>query len=274
MTSPPTPSRKLGNTRDEQEAIYRPGIDRAKNDKGPFKDATIKHTIEWLRGTAELPDLKGLPSAAVARSTLHEIANELECLLAERDAARAGLENQAQDYTRRCEQLAAARQTIEKANWLLGKMDKANTMSTQTARFFCNRCGWHGTGPADANGVEHGGCHYAAYRVDDESIQIKAQKDLIALMCELSKEYYSAGWMDGLEFRLWACIVGDQHRIEEVDVVRLKVLHALTGGWFHWVDGMPRKEEPEPYLPLKFLPDADFQKLYDENKAKYVKASP
>jgi hypothetical protein len=62
---------------------------------------------------------------------------------------------------------------------------------------------------------------------------------LVQTMRMLSEEHFMAGWLDGLEFDLWAMVQGGSRStvLEDVsvqDVNRLRVLAAEAGGWWRY----------------------------------------
>jgi hypothetical protein len=77
---------------------------------------------------------------------------------------------------------------------------------------------------------------------------IQAAADIVAAealrewMVRISEEYYSHGWLPGLELGLWQCVIRDPSEdrfklvIEEID--RLYCLHARAGGWWRWTENV------------------------------------
>jgi len=68
-----------------------------------------------------------------------------------------------------------------------------------------------------------------------------AVKLLNRLMRDISEDYYCAGWMGGLEFTLWAMVLGGptEFGMGEVpahDVETLRRLSEDAGGWVAWDD--------------------------------------
>lgn len=69
------------------------------------------------------------------------------------------------------------------------------------------------------------------------------KRELYELMSDISEECYCAGWMDGNEFRLWRAVTDPnddrrygQSEIEKWQLIRLRELSELTGGWWVWED--------------------------------------
>lgn len=68
-------------------------------------------------------------------------------------------------------------------------------------------------------------------------------------MSDISEHCWCAGWMDGLEFRLWELVEGDPDRrygesqVTERDIEDLRAISQELGGWMKWDDG-------EQFVPL------------------------
>lgn len=64
---------------------------------------------------------------------------------------------------------------------------------------------------------------------------------LLRLMCDLSEDCWCAGWLHGLEFTLWKAVTTGKTNfgfgIKESDLIRLKHLHQIAGGWWIWEEG-------------------------------------
>jgi hypothetical protein len=68
-------------------------------------------------------------------------------------------------------------------------------------------------------------------------------------MSEISEETWCAGWMDDLEFTLWAALDGEtaegRPKLTSVQVTDLKALSNACHGWIVF-----RDDTEETYLPL------------------------
>lgn len=65
---------------------------------------------------------------------------------------------------------------------------------------------------------------------------------LLALITGISEEFWCAGWMDGIEYRLWQVKPGTgygQGVISERQSELLRLLSEECDGWWRW-DGGPR----------------------------------
>lgn len=76
------------------------------------------------------------------------------------------------------------------------------------------------------------------------------QKALANAMSEVSEEAYSAGWMAGLEYTLWAVLTTDERRygratLKHETIERLRKLSEQCGGWITFDD-----EREEVFVPL------------------------
>ena len=85
---------------------------------------------------------------------------------------------------------------------------------------------------------------------------------LTELMSEISERCYCAGWLIGLEYELWAILIGESDReeygIDEVngtDLFELRRLSAECGGWIIW-EPDPEKRPPYPW------DDPEFERRY------------
>jgi hypothetical protein len=60
-------------------------------------------------------------------------------------------------------------------------------------------------------------------------------------MCDISEDCWCAGWLRDLEFTLWKAVtIGKTDfgfGIRESDLIRLKHLHEMAGGWWIWEEG-------------------------------------
>lgn len=86
------------------------------------------------------------------------------------------------------------------------------------------------------------------------------KKELSDFMSELFEEYYSAGWLDGLEFQLWEVLEGNAKafaggKLKPEEVTRLRQLRDGLGGWFYL---NPDTYEEDP----GFEPSAAFARRY------------
>jgi hypothetical protein len=63
---------------------------------------------------------------------------------------------------------------------------------------------------------------------------------LLGLMRDISENCWCAHWLNGLEFTLWdAMLTGNDNLgfgIRECELVRLKHLHDMAGGWWIWAN--------------------------------------
>jgi hypothetical protein len=63
---------------------------------------------------------------------------------------------------------------------------------------------------------------------------------LLALMTGISEECWCAGWLQGLEFKLWNIQANSAYgrgTITERQAVLLRLLSQESEGWWHWKDG-------------------------------------
>jgi hypothetical protein len=93
-----------------------------------------------------------------------------------------------------------------------------------------------------------------------------AREELVTLMCDLSEEYWSAGWMQDLEVRLWEIVIGEAANrplIPDASLKKLDQLISLTGGWFSFEDeDKVNKNNNEAYFVLM----AEWLKEYERRK--------
>lgn len=80
-------------------------------------------------------------------------------------------------------------------------------------------------------------------------IRASAERKLRERMGELSEERYFAGWMDGLEYLLWA-----------EDILELQRLAVTAQGWWIW----PDKEHEEEFGGEIFVPLPLWEQMYRE----------
>jgi hypothetical protein len=95
--------------------------------------------------------------------------------------------------------------------------------------------------------------------MDEQSITAGLLKKL---MSAISEDYWCAGWMYDLEYRLWEAVTGKGTGVcslEEIE--QLKYLSEKCGGWIIW-DEQAKSE--------RFIPMQEWLRLYE---AKRLKAS-
>lgn len=73
---------------------------------------------------------------------------------------------------------------------------------------------------------------------------------LMDYMSVLSDDYYSAGWIQGLESMLWRVLQGDREAfaggvLKDEEVEKLRALSAACNGWIDW-----EKDKGEVFVPL------------------------
>jgi len=92
----------------------------------------------------------------------------------------------------------------------------------------------------------------------------QAQIDLCELMMKMSQEYFSAGWIDGLEYYLWGILKGHhvgvkrQWKPEQFD--ELNRLSQETQGWWRIAEDL---EEPQ-YDQSIFMPIRQWEARYEK----------
>lgn len=69
-----------------------------------------------------------------------------------------------------------------------------------------------------------------------------AKDTLLRMMADFSEDNWCASWLNDLEFTLWESMMTGSRtfgwgRIEERDLVRMRSLHELAGGWWVWAEG-------------------------------------
>ena len=73
----------------------------------------------------------------------------------------------------------------------------------------------------------------------------EARIELLSLMAELSERIWCAGWLTGLERKLWSLVRDDEHAADldqtgyEDKIARLGQLSYRAGGWWVWDDDLP-----------------------------------
>jgi len=78
-----------------------------------------------------------------------------------------------------------------------------------------------------------------------------AAAQLCILMSEISEEHYCAGWMSGLEYTLWAMLLGGDRGFGVGDVTddpitQLRALSEASGGWWRYDD-----DADEVFVPIE-----------------------
>ena len=73
-----------------------------------------------------------------------------------------------------------------------------------------------------------------------------AKETLLRMMRDISEDCWCAGWLTDLEFTLWNAVTTGKMGsgwgvVEERDLLRMKYLHELTGGWWIWASGEQRE---------------------------------
>lgn len=81
------------------------------------------------------------------------------------------------------------------------------------------------------------------------------------LMSEISEDHYCAGWLIGLEFRLWRIVLGGPPKFgfDDVSPERIADLERLSkkcGGWIVWSEGCGEV----------FVPMDEWQRMYAAEK--------
>ena len=87
-----------------------------------------------------------------------------------------------------------------------------------------------------------------------------SQKALADYMSEISKEAYSAGWIEGLEYSLWDALEGRTYefgrlQFKEETIENLKRLSEAANGWIIYD---PEKEE-------KFVSFTEWERIRKNN---------
>jgi hypothetical protein len=116
----------------------------------------------------------------------------------------------------------------------------------------CGKCGkpFHYTSAQCAYYLAHGWprCDHKIEQdkepMDKYDYSENIRRTLLALMCALSEEHYAAGWMEGLEYALWAAVKSNRMGVKSIRYgtkdlsdTKLTYLDALSkacGGWFFW----------------------------------------
>jgi hypothetical protein len=64
---------------------------------------------------------------------------------------------------------------------------------------------------------------------------------LLRMMLDLSEDCWCAHWLRDLEFTLWTAVMTGKTSfgfgMRECDLIRLKHLHEMAGGWWIWAEG-------------------------------------
>lgn len=89
---------------------------------------------------------------------------------------------------------------------------------------------------------------------------------LLELMSEISEEEFCAGWLDGLEFDLWAAVHDRDHAdapvLPSADVAMLRGLSDECGGWWVHVSTVGREWSAGTVPGRVFLPIDAWRELY------------
>jgi hypothetical protein len=93
------------------------------------------------------------------------------------------------------------------------------------------------------------------------------------LMSEISEDMYAAGWLAGLEYSLWALVLGEPDVCFSAEALvpgqldDLRRLSAELGGWARWSDEpvTDARRSPCPTGPV-FVPMAEWVDLYATQK--------
>ncbi len=83
-----------------------------------------------------------------------------------------------------------------------------------------------------------------------------AMETLVYQMRELSDIFYSAQWIDGLEFLVWDMAHKKPHRLADTDVSDkvakfFRDLAILADGWWVWPETAGRKGDREIFVSLE-----------------------
>jgi len=82
-------------------------------------------------------------------------------------------------------------------------------------------------------------------------------------MEDISEDYWCAGWLNDLEFTLWKAVTTGNldfgWGMRESDLIRLKHLHEMAGGWWMWADDEENR---------RFVPTEEWLRIYAEKMAK------
>lgn len=65
----------------------------------------------------------------------------------------------------------------------------------------------------------------------------EAANQLLRIMRDISEDRFCAGWLAGLEFRLWEAIGSEAPEdafVDETDILHLRVYHMECDGWWVW----------------------------------------
>lgn len=119
----------------------------------------------------------------------------------------------------------------------------------------------------------------------EAGMQKYLRRGLRDLMSNISEEEYCAGWLGGLEYSLWAIVVGDAETFGDLEGMRLKWytselrrLSELTDGWWIWSDEpfdtvTDDDEEAPVHLDQgeRFIPMSEWLPLYETHNVQYQK---
>jgi len=90
-----------------------------------------------------------------------------------------------------------------------------------------------------------------------------AKETLLRMMRDISEDCWCAGWLTDLEFTLWNAVTTGKMEsgwgiVEERDLLRMKHLHELSGGWWIWATGEDRE---------RFVTTQDWLRILSEHAA-------
>lgn len=90
-----------------------------------------------------------------------------------------------------------------------------------------------------------------------------ARDTLLRMMQDFSEDCWCAGWLMDLEFTLWVGMKAGKMEsgwdfVKERDLIRMKYLHELAGGWWIWAEG----EKSE-----RFVNTEEWLKILSENRS-------
>lgn len=85
------------------------------------------------------------------------------------------------------------------------------------------------------------------------------QKALANLMSEISEECYNAGWMDGLEYKLWDILNGKtgkkygKSEVTDLQIAAMRDISEEIGGWIYWADDKTHLGAPPELWGPRFI---------------------
>lgn len=83
--------------------------------------------------------------------------------------------------------------------------------------------------------------YHKDYKISLEKAKSKDAAELLVIhMSNISEDHYCAGWLMGLEYKLWDVLNGGDPQfgfgpISPQNIERLRELHERAGGWWMWV---------------------------------------